>query len=344
MNPGNYTISSSLLIPLMSFASGKGVLHEEICNDSGVDSELIHDADARVRVIDADRIVASAARLIDEPSMAAKVGYRLGTRSCNLLQHLMIVSPDLSVATQQQQKFHRLFSDEAGPVLTVDQDRKQASIEYFFTPSTCTEGSQLRTLISMTGHLNWLKFKCGKSFRANSVYLTVPKPEKGADQILLSLGCPVFFNQNQNSIQFDETHLYKESLYHNQHLQTLMEKQCENLLQQLGSEHHQVANALREALRVGQLDYRSNIEQAADLIGVSTRTLNRYLKSEGTNYKNLLSEERIALASQLLREGKRGIEDVAFDVGYSSRRSFDRAFTQAVGISPAAARKQSLST
>ncbi len=104
-----------------------------------------------------------------------------------------------------------------------------------------------------------------------------------------------------------------------------------------------MANTLREALQVGQLGYRSNIEQAAELIGVSTRTLNRYLKSEGTNYKKLLSEERIALASQLLRDSKRGIEDVAFDVGYSSRRSFDRAFTQVVGISPAAARKQSLS-
>lgn len=324
----------------MSFASGKGVLHEEICNDSGVDSELIHDADARVLVRDADKLVASAERLTGEPNLALKVGYRLGTRSCNLLQHLMIVSPDLATATRHQQAFHRLFTDEDAPVLTVDKENQIAEIQYFFLPSTCIEGSRSRILTCMAGHLNWMRFKCGKSFQAQCIRLTIPEPNMGKAQLEYSFGCPVLFNQQKNSIQFHESFLYKESRYHNQHLLALMEKQCQSLLERLGNEKHQVANKLREAFQSGLLDYRSNIEQAADFIGVSTRTLNRYLKSEGTNYKNLLSEERIALASRLLREGHRCIEDVAFDVGYSSRRSFDRAFTQAVGISPAAVRKQ----
>lgn len=342
MNPGNITISSSLLIPLMSFATGKGVLHEDLCNDSGVNSELLFDADARIGVLDADRLVASAARLTSEHNLVSNVGYRLGTRSCNLLQHLMIVSPDLHSATLQQNKYHRLFSDEAGPQLIIDTQSKMATIEYFFEPSSCVEGSQLRVLIVMAAHLNWLKFKCGKQFEAKQVSLTIPAPKEGNQHLLLSFGCPLQFDQPRNTIEFDESHLYKKCLYHNQHLQRLMERQCDNQLQQMSSDHHQIANELRAALQTGQLDYRSNIEQAAELFGVSTRTLNRYLKTEGTHYKNLLSEERIALASRLLRESEHSIEDVAYSVGYSCRRSFDRAFTQAVGISPAAARKQTV--
>ncbi len=326
----------------MSFANGKGVLVQDICNDSGVDSQLVQDADARVSIMDADKLVASAFRLTGEPSMPIKVGYRLGTRSCNLLQHLMIVSPDLASATRQQQKFHRLFTDEQPPMLSIDSAAQQATMEYFFESSGCLEGSQQRILISMTGHLYWLRIKCGKHFTPLRMELTIDEARMGRAQLEYSLGCPVQFNAARNAIVFDERNLYVESPFHNQHLLALMEKQCEVLTQRLGSQQHYVANALRSALQNGALDYRANIEQAADFIGVSTRTLNRYLKSEGTNYKTLLSEERIALASRLLREGERCIEDVAFDVGYSSRRSFDRAFTQAVGISPAVARKQPL--
>ena len=342
MNTGNHTISSSLLIPLMSFANGKGVLIQDICNDSGVDAQLVHNADARVTIADADKLVASASRLTGEPSMPVKVGYRLGTRSCNLLQHLMMVSPDLASATRQQQKFHRLFTDEQPPVLSIDHDGQRATMEYFFESSGCVEGSQQRILISMTGHLHWLRMKCGKHFTPLLMELTINEPTMGQQSLETSLGCAVRFNAARNAIVFDERNLYVESVFYNQHLLALMEKQCAVLAQQLSSQEHYVANALRHAMQNGQLNYRANIEHAAEFIGVSTRTLNRYLKSEGTNFKTLLSEERIALASRLLRESECCVEDIAHDVGYSSRRAFDRAFTQAVGMSPAAVRKQAM--
>ncbi len=120
----------------------------------------------------------------------------------------------------------------------------------------------------------------------------------------------------------------------------LMEKETLALKLMLDSQSTRVAHSIREALREGRLSYRLSIEQAADYIGVSARTLNRYLAKEGTHFKNLLNEERIALANKLLVQSSSCLEDIAQDVGYSSRRSFDRAFSLAVGYSPAQVRNK----
>jgi len=123
----------------------------------------------------------------------------------------------------------------------------------------------------------------------------------------------------------------------------LMEKETLAMKLMLGSQSTRVANTIRDALKEGRLSYRLGIEQAAQYIGVSGRTLNRYLGNEGINFKSLLNQERIALANKLLTEGNKSLEDIALEVGYSSRRSFDRAFTLCVGYSPAQARNKVLS-
>ena len=128
----------------------------------------------------------------------------------------------------------------------------------------------------------------------------------------------------------------------NKHLVELMEKECLALKLMLESQGRRVAIQLQEALRENRLSYRIGIEQAADYIGVSARTLNRYLSDEGTSFKTLLNNERIALAQKLLSEGDMDLEEIAQQVGYSSRRSFDRAFTLSVGYSPAQVRQKSV--
>lgn len=52
-----------------------------------------------------------------------------------------------------------------------------------------------------------------------------------------------------------------------------------------------------------------------------------------------LSNWRIQLAKQMLREGQRNIQQVASKVGYESEAAFNRAFKRATGIPPATWRK-----
>ena len=148
------------------------------------------------------------------------------------------------------------------------------------------------------------------------------------------------FDCSDTSIWFDEKWLSHGTHFVNNHLVELLEKECLALKLMLESQGKRIAVRLQEALRDNRLNYRIGIEQAADYIGVSARTLNRYLGREGTNFKTLLNNERIALAQKLLSEGDVDLEEIARQVGYSSRRSFDRAFSILVGYSPAQVRQR----
>jgi len=340
MNSDNTCISSSVLIPLVSYAEEHGLPIRTIFDDAGIEFSQIKDANSRIELRLVDKLIESVSRLTDEPMLGVKVGYRLGTRSYNLLQHLLMVCPNLMESIHKQQEYHILFSDEPVPTF---ESSNTACIKFNFLNTDYHVGSKIRMLIGVCAQRFWMSYKCGRTFTPNFIELSMPHP---GDQALLleqALGCSVVFDSSNDAIHFDNKWLHMDSSFYNESLLMLMEKETLAMKLMLGSQSTRVANTIRDALKEGRLSYRLGIEQAAQYIGVSGRTLNRYLGNEGINFKNLLNQERIALANKLLIEGNNSLEDIALEVGYSSRRSFDRAFTLCVGYSPAQARNKVLS-
>jgi AraC-like DNA-binding protein len=69
-------------------------------------------------------------------------------------------------------------------------------------------------------------------------------------------------------------------------------------------------------------------------LGVSARTLQRQLRQEGTTFAKLLAELRREMAPTLLRDGRHGVSEVAFLLGYEDPSAFRRAFQRWFGRSP----------
>jgi AraC-like DNA-binding protein len=60
--------------------------------------------------------------------------------------------------------------------------------------------------------------------------------------------------------------------------------------------------ALKELIALYQAVQVSWIELAAELVGVSKRTLQRYLNSKSTSYSQLIAQVRFELAKPLLHD------------------------------------------
>ena len=99
----------------------------------------------------------------------------------------------------------------------------------------------------------------------------------------------------------------------------------------------QVAVLIRR--RIGHLP---TLQEAAGQLGVSTRTLMRHLKVEGTNYQALLDEELGRQGKQLLASPRHTVESVALALGYREVSAFRRAFRRWFGISPSEYRQRQL--
>ena len=76
------------------------------------------------------------------------------------------------------------------------------------------------------------------------------------------------------------------------------------------------------------------LEGVARTLGVSARTLQRQLRQEGTTFAKLLTELRQEMAPALLRDGRHGVSEVAFLLGYEDPSAFRRAFQRWFARSP----------
>jgi AraC-like DNA-binding protein len=86
-----------------------------------------------------------------------------------------------------------------------------------------------------------------------------------------------------------------------------------------------------------------NIEQMANHLNISSRTLQRRLKDEGTCYLTLQDSARLDLTLNLFSSG-RNVEEVSEALGFSDRRCFTRAFKRWTGESPKAHKKTCVKT
>jgi AraC-like DNA-binding protein len=116
----------------------------------------------------------------------------------------------------------------------------------------------------------------------------------------------------------------------------LAREQCEREMQALGRDDRTAAR-VRELLPLPE-GFRT-LEEIAQMVGVSVRTLKRRLADQGTSYSTLLDELRQERALLLLRDETLSREQIAERLGYSDAANFTRAFRRWTGKTPGMVRK-----
>jgi len=91
---------------------------------------------------------------------------------------------------------------------------------------------------------------------------------------------------------------------------------------------------LKLALRSYLRDGAPSLELAADIAGLSTRTLQRHLAEDDLNYRELLTELRYETTIDYMQNTDNTITDIANLLGYSDPTHFARAFRRMAGVSP----------
>jgi AraC-like DNA-binding protein len=87
-----------------------------------------------------------------------------------------------------------------------------------------------------------------------------------------------------------------------------------------------------------------SIQEQAEALGMSRRTLQRKLGSLGLTCKGVLDASRYELALRYLDDPRRSLADITFLLGFSEQSAFTRAFRRWNGQSPTAYRAAGAST
>jgi AraC-like DNA-binding protein len=147
-------------------------------------------------------------------------------------------------------------------------------------------------------------------------------------------GCPVVCGAARNVIVFRVADAQRPFVTRNAELLGMLAPQFEEELKQENADENFVER-VRIAIQQKLTGRRPNIEDIADALHISSRTLQRRLQDEGSTFQRVLEEARHQLARHYLNNSVFELNEAAYLLGYEDGNSFVRAFRTWEGVPPA---------
>ncbi|MFD1861505.1 response regulator transcription factor [Planococcus chinensis] len=98
---------------------------------------------------------------------------------------------------------------------------------------------------------------------------------------------------------------------------------------------NRMTEKVKQYLKENYKNYDISLNQMADHMGVSSFYLSRsFKKQEGMSFKEFLTKTRMGEAIRHMEEGKKTIQDIALEAGFTDPNYFSKAFRKYTGLSP----------
>jgi AraC-like DNA-binding protein len=154
-------------------------------------------------------------------------------------------------------------------------------------------------------------------------------------QLEKHFGCPVLCGAAQNAMIFRASDTQLPFVTHNSELLEMLAPQFEQeLAQRNADEENTFIELVRGAIQRRLTGKRPTIEEVADDLHMSLRTLQRRLQDSGWSYQRMLEDARRQLARYYLSNSVLELGEAAYLLGYEDANSFARAFRGWEGMPP----------
>jgi AraC-like DNA-binding protein len=181
--------------------------------------------------------------------------------------------------------------------------------------------------------------RVGTGTRLSPLRVEFVEPREHVRTIERHFGCPVVSGASRNAIVFRAADAQRPFVTRNAELLALLAPQFEDELNQEDGEGDFV-DRVRATIQQELTGRRPTIDDVADALHISSRTLQRRLQDEGLSFQRILEEARHQLARHYLNNSALELNEAAYLLGYNDANSFVRAFRSWEGVPPARWRDQ----
>ncbi|WYK19318.1 AraC family transcriptional regulator ligand-binding domain-containing protein [Roseovarius sp. W115] len=183
------------------------------------------------------------------------------------------------------------------------------------------------------GLMSWL---AGYEVPVKAVGFAFARPEFDHDYAVI-FPAPLRFGQSETSIAFDAAKLGPVEARNSSDLDRFLQNAPRDWIFTSSREHTQ---SLRVRTYLSQTAWHdATLNDAARAMHMTPRTLIRRLATDGTSFQAIKDALRRDMAIRDLQSGRKSIEAIALDVGFSSAANFHRAFQRWTGSTPSAYRR-----
>lgn len=178
----------------------------------------------------------------------------------------------------------------------------------------------------------------GKRLPITAVAFNFPEPEDITEFVEL-LGTNVSFNKKETSLVFDKSYLDLPLITANSDLLSVFDNHAQERYEKL-IQTASCADRVSQILRAA-LPRSPNLEAVAAGLGLSSRTLQLYLRDEGTTFLKLRDQARYQYACKVLEVEDCPAAEIGLRLGFSEPSAFFRSFKRWSGVSPGRFRQES---
>ncbi|CAN5184277.1 AraC family transcriptional regulator [soil metagenome] len=292
---------------------------------------------ARITAAQMETLCSTAMQELDDEALGWFTR-RLPWGSYGMLSRASLTAPSLGVALKRWCRHHRLLTDDitialtlAGPVATISVEEHRPLGDMREMREFCL----VTTLRNVHGYACWTIDSRIPLLQASFPFAAPPHHEAYP----LMFRGPLSFDAGRAAISFDARYLALPLRRDERALQTMLRRALPLIVLQYRRDRLLVPQ-VQALLRDRPAD-AVNADTVAQALHVSVRTLHRQLQEEGASLQSLKDSVRREQAIEHLCRSARPIKQIAMAVGFTSEKSFARAFRQWTGDSPSGFRQRS---
>ncbi|TAM77964.1 AraC family transcriptional regulator [bacterium] len=299
---------------------------------------VLRRADLPQGLFDATRVLVTTEELFalwqavgdvsEDPTIGLQIGTETKTEHFHPMALAALSTANLGSAMQQISRY-KLLSCPEEMLHEIDGDEWSLQFRWLLAggaePPVLTEYC-FASLLSLARH--------GTGKHITPLRVEFVQPRSHLNALKAHFGCPVAFGASHNAIVFHAEDARRPLVTRNSELLAMLAPQFDEELKQQRHEQSFVER-VREAIQMRLTGRRPAIEDIADALHMSARTLQRRLQDEGSSFQRVLGEARRQLARCYLGNPRLELNEAAYLLGYEDANSFVRAFRAWEGTPPA---------
>ncbi len=271
-------------------------------------------------------------RAIGEVSTNPAIGLLLGTEAKTERFHPIglaaLSSENFGAAMGQMARYKQLTCPEE---IIQNKDDKEWSIQFRWLLA-----DELEPRVMIECAFAWVLsiVRHGTGTRLSPLRVEFVEARSNVKAMERHFGCPVRCGCPRNAIVFRAADAERKFVTRNAELLGLLAPQFEKELEQENADENFIER-VRSAIEQKLTGRRPTIEDIADALHISSRTLQRRLQEEGSSFQRVLEDARHQLARRFLNNSVLELNEAAYLLGYEDGNSFVRAFRSWEGVPPA---------
>ncbi|MCZ7415705.1 MULTISPECIES: AraC family transcriptional regulator [unclassified Streptomyces] len=318
---------------LRALLADLGVSPAHVLRRAGLPGDLFNRAPVRLSAGQYFALWRALEAETDDPELPLTIGRALSPETFDPPLFAALCSPDLRTAARRIAVHKKLTAPVS---LRVDESAHRLRVVYDWPG-----GLEPPPLLVLTELVFWAVLaRTATRTRVRPLRVTTPEPPESIAPYHEFFGAAVERGPLQ-SVTFSARDAERPFLTADERMWDFFQPELRRRLSELeagATTADRVRAALLEQLPAGS----AAMETAARTLAVSTRTLQRQLRSEGTTFQAVLNDTREALARHYLTHSGLTVREISFLLGYEDPNSFYRAFQSWTGQTPAQAQAEAL--